>query len=93
MTWSHHFTITAYACVNPPQPDPAKHIILTNYTAGAEISFGSNIRYECENGYYFDHNKDLEGFNVECQAGGAWSTDANVGGKFCVRPEGKCLIG
>ena len=65
-----------------------RNIVRTNYTTGTEVSFNDVIYYKCATGYFFDEDKAMDGFTVTCQPGGTWSMDANLGGKFCVKPEG-----
>ena len=61
-------------CANPPQPNTTEHHLeLTNWEWGQIYAFGEVAVYECEDGYFFDQDKDQLNFTLTCMEDGNWT--------------------
>ena len=57
-------------CINPPQP-PEGTGLVSNYE-GEAVEFYDNNTYVCQEGLYFEWDRDMPEFNIACLPGGAW---------------------
>ena len=57
-------------CINPPPP-PEGTGLVSNYD-GEAVEFFDNNTYVCQEGLYFEWDRDMPEFNITCLPGGAW---------------------
>lgn len=65
------YSSTVTACINPPVP-PNDTYLTGDYLNVTETPLGENISYWCQSGHYFDHDFDLQSFNLTCFENGTW---------------------
>ena len=58
------------ACLHPPGPPEGSGVRLE--WDGLPVEFTANISYTCEEGQYFEADKDLPEYNITCLETGAW---------------------
>ncbi len=84
-----YLIIPGVACINPPIPPPESHLIV-QYTNNTVISFGGNVTYLCEDGYFFEEDYDLKNFTITCLNDGnftsplPWKNCLNPRSEFCL---------
>ncbi|XP_059083502.1 uncharacterized protein LOC131880812 [Tigriopus californicus] len=71
------------ACINPPQP-PMGHHIVSLYENGTTVTFNDSVVYVCEDGYFFEEDKYLKNFTIQCLSNGSWN--APTVWKKCFQP-------
>ena len=59
-----------------------------DYQVGTTVAFGDAVDYSCIDGFYFDIDFNLEGFNATCFPNGTWSIPI---WQACVDPASKTL--
>ena len=57
-------------CINPPPP-PEGTGLVSNYE-GEAVEFFDNNTYVCQEGLFFEWDRDMPEFNITCLPGGAW---------------------
>lgn len=72
-TWTKYESIDECVwiqCINPPPP-PEGTGLESNYEGDA-VEFYDNNTYVCQEGLYFEWDRDMPEFNITCLPGGAW---------------------
>ena len=58
-------------CVDPPVEDGMN--LKTDFDGATPYEFGDNATYTCASpGMYFEQDKGMQSFTVECMVGGRW---------------------
>ena len=83
------------ACLKPPQPPASTNLRVSDWF-GDPIEFGSQIRYVCRRGYFFENDPAQEDVKYTCQDG-SHEDHAEKRGFFDI-PENeeewpRCLLG
>ncbi len=78
--------ISGVACINPPIPPPETHLVV-QYTNNTAISFGSNVTYLCEDGYFFEEDYNLKNYTITCLNDGNFTSP--LPWKNCLNPRSK----
>ena len=58
-------------CIDPPLPEGMN--LKSDFDGSSPYEFGDNATYTCASqGLYFEEDKDMESFSVDCLVGGRW---------------------
>ena len=72
-TWTRHDSLDEckwVACLYPPEPPVETR--LSSTWDNNPIEFYDNNTYVCQEGLYFEWDRDMPEFNITCLPGGAW---------------------
>jgi hypothetical protein len=69
--------------VDPPAAEADRHL-RSLYENGTTVAFGDEVTYVCEEGFYFEEDFHMEGFDITCLSDGSWSP---LPDKRCLDPE------
>ena len=88
MLFSELTFFAATSCTDPPIPPADSNLVLLPHPP--EIPFWQTVSYGCEEGHFFDHDRDAFSIEVRCKNDSTWEVPNQWQG--CSRPEGKTHI-